>query len=51
MGKCQKVPKFDFQSQFSSSEIIQIFLNLFFIEIYQFKGTFILIDIFDYINF
>ena len=30
MGRCQKVPKFDFQSQFSMSKIIRIFLNFFF---------------------
>ena len=29
MGSCQKVPKFDFQSQFSMSKIIRIFLNFF----------------------
>ena len=27
MASCQKVPKFDFQSQFSMSKIIRIFLN------------------------
>ena len=27
MGRCQKVPKFDFQSQFSMSKIIRIILN------------------------
>ena len=31
MERCQKVPRFDFQSQFSVSKIIRIFLNLFFI--------------------
>ena len=45
MGTCQKVPKFDFQSQFSMSKSIQIFL-IFFIEEYQFRGTFFVIDIF-----
>ena len=40
MVSCQKVPKFDFQSQFSMSKIIWIFLNLFFIEEYQFRSTF-----------
>ena len=30
MESCQKVPKFDFQSQFSMSKIIGIFLNFFF---------------------
>ena len=29
MGRCQKVPKFDFQSQFCMSKIIGIFLNFF----------------------
>jgi hypothetical protein len=29
MVSCQKVPKFDFQSQFSMSKFIQIFLNFF----------------------
>ena len=41
-----KVPKFDFQSQFSMSKIIQIFLNFFFIEEYKFRSTFFVIDIF-----
>ena len=39
------------QSQFSMSEIIRIFLNFFFIEEYQFRSTFFVIDIFDNINF
>ena len=30
MGRCQIVPKFDFQRQFSTSKIIWIFLNFFF---------------------
>ena len=29
MASCQKVPKFDFQSQFSMSKIVRIFLNFF----------------------
>ena len=33
MGRCQKVPKFDFQSQFSMSNIIQIFINFFHLRI------------------
>ena len=44
MGRCQKVPKvpkFDFQSQFSTSKIIRIFLNFF--ELYQFRSTFFVI--------
>ena len=36
----------DFQSQFSMSKIIQIFLIFFFIEEYQFRGIFVVIDIF-----
>jgi len=36
----------DFQSQFSMSKIIRIFLNFFFIEEYQFRGMFFVIDIF-----
>ena len=32
VGRCQKVTKFDFQSQFSMSKIIRIFLKFFFIE-------------------
>ena len=36
----------DFQSQFSMSKIIRIFLNFFFIEKYQFRGMFFDNDIF-----
>jgi hypothetical protein len=46
VGSCQKVPKFDFQSQFSMSKIIGIFLNFFSIEKYQLRTTFVVIDIF-----
>ena len=46
MVSCQKVPKFDFHSQFSTSKIIQIFLISFFIEGYQFSSTFFDIAIF-----
>ena len=42
---CQKVPKSDFQGQFSMSKIILIILILF-IEKYQFRSTFFAIDIF-----
>ena len=38
MASYQKVPKFDFSSQFSMSKIIWIFL-VFFIEKYQFRST------------
>ena len=41
----------DFQSQFSMSKIIRIFLNFFFIEEYQFRGTFFDIDIFWKLQF
>ena len=43
---CRKVRKMDFQSQFSMSKIIRIFLNFFFTEEYKFRSTF-----FDKINF
>ena len=46
MMSCQKVPEFDFQSQFAMSNIIEIFLNFFFTEEYKFRSTF-----FDNINF
>ena len=46
MVSCQKVSKFDFQSQFSMSKII-----FFFIEEYQFRSTFLLLTFFDKINF
>ena len=41
----------DFQSQFSMSKIIRIFLNFFFIEEYKFRSTFLLLAFFDKINF
>ena len=41
----------DFQSQFSMSKIIQIFLKKFFIEEYQFRGIFVIIDIFWKLQF
>ena len=37
----QKMPKSDFQSQFSRSKIIRIFLKKFFIEKYQFGAHFL----------
>ena len=46
VGRCQKVPRFNFQSQFSSSKIIGILLNFFFIEQYQFRSTFFVFNIF-----
>ena len=50
MASCQKVPKFYFQSQFSMSKIIRLFL-IFFIEDYQSRSTFFLLTFFDKINF
>ena len=45
--RCQIVPKFDFQSQFSMPKVVRIFLNFFFfVEEYQFKSIFLVIDIF-----
>ena len=43
---CRKVRILDFQSEFSMSKIIRIFLNFFFIEEYQFRSTFFVIGIF-----
>ena len=45
-----KVPISDFQSQFSMSKIIRIF-PFFFIEEYQFRGMFFIIDIFWKLQF
>ena len=45
-GEVSKRAKFDFQSQFSMSKIIGIFLNFFFIEEYELRGTFVVIDVF-----
>ena len=45
------MPISDFQSEFSMSEIIQIFLNFFFIEKYQFSGMFFGFDIFWKLQF
>ena len=39
-GEVSKVPKFDFQSQFSMSKIIRIFLDFFFIEEFQLRSKF-----------
>ena len=47
----QKVPILDFQSEFSMSKIIRIFLKKFFIEEYQFKGTFFVKSIFCWLQF
>ena len=51
MASCQQVPKFDFQTQFSMSKIIRIFLISFFIEEYQFRGMFFVIAIFWKLQF
>ena len=45
LGRCQKVAKFDFQSQFSMSKIIRISLIFFFIEEYKCMNTFFVIDL------
>ena len=44
--KCKITQPLDFQSQFSILKIISIFLKFFFIEEYQFRSTFFVIDIF-----
>jgi hypothetical protein len=43
---CQKWQNSDFQSQFSMSKIIRMFLKTFFIEKYYFRGKLFVIDIF-----
>ena len=43
---CQKWQNSDFQSQFSMSKNIRIFLKKNFIEEYDFRGTLFVIDIF-----
>ena len=43
---CKKWQNSDFQSQFSMSKIIGIFLKKIFIEEYDFRGTLFVIDIF-----
>ena len=45
------MPISDFQSQFSMSKIIQICLNFFFIEEFDFRGTPFVIDIFWKLQF
>ena len=47
MGKCQKVPKFDFQSQFYMSKIISIFLNFFSLKNINLGAHFLLLTLFD----
>ena len=51
MGSCQKVPNFDFQSQFSMSKIIGIFLNFFSLKNINLGAHFLLLTFFDNINF
>ena len=48
---CQKWQNPDFQSQFSMSKNIRIFLKKKFIEEYDFRGTLFVIDIFENFNF
>ena len=48
---CQKVPILDFQSGFSMSKIIGIFLKQNFIEEYQFRRTFLVKSIFCWLQF
>ena len=45
------MPKFDFQSQFSMSKIIRIFLNFFSLKNTNLEAPFFVIGIFDKINF
>ena len=48
---CQKVPILDFQSEFSMSKIIRIYLKKIFIEEYQFRRTFFVKSIFCWLQF
>ena len=48
---CQKVPILDFQSEFSMSKIIWVFLEKIFIEEYQFRPTFFVKSIFCWLQF
>ena len=47
MGKCQKEPKFDFQSQFFMSKIIGIFLIFFSLKNMNLGAHFLLLKFFD----
>jgi hypothetical protein len=48
--KCQKVPKFNFHSQFSMSKIIRIFLIFFSLKNINLGAHFLLLTFFDNIN-
>ena len=48
---CRKVRKMDFQSQFSMSKIMQIFLNFFSLKNTNLEAHFLLLAFFDKINF
>ena len=50
MASCQKVPKFDFQSQFSMLKIIRIFINFFLMKNINLEAHFLLLTFFDNIN-
>ena len=51
MGRCQKVPKFDFQSQFFMSKTIGIFLNFYLLKNISLEAHSLLLTFFDNINF
>ena len=51
MPACRKVRKMDFQSQFSMSKIIRIFLNFFSLKNTNLETHFLLLAFFDEINF
>ena len=50
-GEVSKVPKFDFQSQFSMSKIVRIFLIFFPLKTINLGAYFLLLTFFDNINF
>ena len=51
LGRCQKVTKFDFQSQFSMSKIVGIIPKKFFIEKYEIRSTTFINDTFCLMSF
>jgi hypothetical protein len=50
-GKVSKSAKFDFQSQFSMSKIIRIFLNFFSLKNTNLGAHYLFLKFFDSINF
>ena len=51
MGRCRKVPKFDFKSQFSTSKFFRIFLIVLSLKNINSEAHILLLTFFDIINF